>query len=112
MAASTSDRLVITYTGVPESYDGDSVDIAMVYNASAILIAMPSQNSVQIRVSESDDAGDYDVYTFTRKGLEDQYGFKLESSLLSEQGWKKLKEQGLYRGGFAERAADTAEDRW
>lgn len=111
-ASPTSDQLVITYTGVPDAYDDDSVDVAMTYNASAVLIAMPTQKSVQIRVSESDDAADYDVHTFTRENLERRYGFGLESGLLSDQGWKKLKERGVYRGGFAERAADEAEDRW
>ena len=110
--APTSDRLVVTYTGVPDAYDDDSVDIAMTYDASAVLIAMPTQKSVQIRVSESDDAADYDVLTFTRESLERRYGFGLESGLLSDQGWKKLKEQGVYQGGFAERAVDEAEDRW
>lgn len=106
----TSNQLVLTYRGVPEGYDGDSVDAAMVYNASALLIAMPTQDSVRMRVSESDDPNDYDVYTFTRGNLERQYGFGLSSDLLSSEGWKKLKEEGLYRGGFVERAVDVAED--
>lgn len=109
-SAPAGDQLVLTYTGVPENYDSDSIDVAMAYNASAILIAMPTQGSVQVRVSESDDPNDYDAYTFTRESLERQFGFSLSSDLLTVDGWKKLKEGGIYQSGFAERAAEAAED--
>ena len=46
--------LGFTYQGVPDTYDGDSVDLALVYNVTALMTAIPELKEVHVTVSENE----------------------------------------------------------
>ena len=102
--------LAFTYEKLHE-LDGDSVDAALIYTASALFCAIPDAMDIQITVSEADDLpNDTDTFAFHRSMLEKAFGLALNGDLVSDAGWKKLKDEHLYQGGeFRERIIDQAE---
>lgn len=101
--------LGIFYEAVPERYDGDSVDAALVYDVAAIMCAVSDVDEVQVRLSESDDPYDEDYYVFTRQMMEEMFGVTLNADLVSEDGWNTLKVKNMYRNDFIEHVVDRAE---
>lgn len=98
----------LTYKSVPVNYD-DEIDVATVYDVSALFAAVPEAQSVKVLLSESSSPIDLDTHVFSRQSLERQYGFLLTGDIVNDEGWKKLKEDGFYQRGFVERATDDAE---
>lgn len=103
--------LSFAYRNVPD-YDGDSIDAALTYNATALLCMIPDLREVQITVAEADDPADEDYYVFQRSVLEKAYGVALNGDIVSESGWRQLKEDNLYKKDFIDRAIDHAERDW
>ena len=101
--------LEVTYAAVPEYVDGDAIDAALVYNATALMSVMPEVGAVRFAVSESDEPADYDYYEIQRTVLESAYGVQLDEALVSDSNWKQVKEGKLYRAGFVERIIDQSE---
>lgn len=101
--------LGIFYEAVPERYDGDSVDAALVYDVAAIMCTVSDVDEVQVRLSESDDPYDEDYYVFTRQMMEEMFGVALNADLVSEDGWNTLKVKNMYRNDFIEHVVDRAE---
>ena len=101
--------LGIFYEAVPERYDGDSVDAALVYDVAAIMCAVSDVDEVQVRLSESDDPYDEEHYVFTRQMMEEMFGVTLNADLVSEDGWNTLKVKNMYRNDFIEHVIDRAE---
>lgn len=101
--------LGISYEAVPERYDGDSVDAALVYDVAAIMCAVSDVDEVQVRLSESDDPYDEEHYVFTRQMMEEMFGVALNADLVSEDGWNTLKVKNMYRNDFIEHVIDRAE---
>ena len=101
--------LGIFYEAVPERYDGDSVDAALVYDVAAIMCAVSDVDEVQVRLSESDDSYDEEHYVFTRQMMEEMFGVTLNADLVSEDGWNTLKVKNMYRNDFIEHVIDRAE---
>lgn len=101
--------LGIFYEAVPERYDGDSVDAALVYDVAAIMCAVSDVDEVQVRLSESDDPYDEEHYVFTRQMMEEMFGVTLNADLVSEDGWNTLKVKNMYRNDFIEHVVDRAE---
>ena len=106
------DVLGLAYREVPDSYDGDSIDLALSYNTMALFCSMPLLNEVRVTVTESDDPADEDYYVFTRDNAQRCFGVRLSSDLMNEAGWHQLKEDNLYSRKFAERMVDMAEREW
>lgn len=106
------DVLGLAYREVPDSYDGDSIDLALSYNTMALFCSMPPLNEVRVTVTESDDPADEDYYVFTRDNAQRCFGVRLSSDLMNEAGWHQLKEDNLYSRKFAERMVDMAEHEW
>lgn len=104
-------ELALAYIGVPDHYDGDSVDAALAYNATVLFCAVPDLQTLTVTVSESDDLADEDTYVFLRTDLEEAYGIALGRDMVNEAGWRQLKGDNLYKDGFAERLVDRAEER-
>ena len=98
----------LTYKSVPVNYD-DEIDVATVYDVSALFAAVPEAQSVKVMLSESSSPIDFDTHRFSRQALERQYGFLLTGDIVNDEGWNKLKEDGFYQRGFVERATDDAE---
>lgn len=101
--------LSLAYESVPHSYDGDSIDAALVYNATALMCAIPEVNEVQMLVSESDEPYEKDYYVFTREMLEGQYGIELTGDLVNADGWRTIKNDHLYKHDFIDHTKDRAE---
>ena len=101
--------LEVTYDAVPDRFDGDAIDAALVYNATALMSVMPEVSAVRFALSESDDVADYDYYEIQRTVLESAYGVQLDEVLVSDSNWKQVKEGKLYRAGFVERIIDQSE---
>lgn len=106
------DVLGLAYREVPDSYDGDSIDLALSYNTMALFCSMPLLNEVRVTVTESDDSVDEDYYVFTRDNAQRCFGVRLSSDLMNEAGWHQLKDDNLYSRKFAERMVDMAEREW
>ena len=64
--------LSVAYEKLPE-LDGDSVDAALIYTASALFCAIPDAMDIQVTVSEADydDRNEVDTYAFHRSMLEE-----------------------------------------
>lgn len=97
------------YVGVPDYYDGDSIDMALAYNITALFCAVPEANKIQLTISESDEVNDHDCHVFERAAIEEMYGVPLNTDMVNEAGWKQLKNDNLYRHDFAEHMVDFAE---
>lgn len=106
------DVLSLAYREVPETYDSDSVDAALVYDMTAVFCAMPLVNEIQVTVTESDDPLDEDYYVFLRDNMQGCYGVRLDDAMVNEDGWRQLKNDNLYRRHFIERMVDAAEREW
>lgn len=98
----------LTYKNVPVNYD-DEIDVATVYDVSALFAAVPEAQSVKVLLSESSSPIDLDTHVFSRQSLERRYGFLLTGDIVNEEGWKKLKDDGFYRPGFVDEAMDDAD---
>lgn len=101
--------LAYEFANVPDTYDGDSIEAALAYDATAILCAMPDVQRVQIRVSESDDPYDFDCYVFQRSVAEQLYGVALTGDMVSEAGWSQIKTDNLYKHDFIDHMVELAE---
>lgn len=97
------------YAGVPDHFDGDSIDLALAYNATALFCAVPEVQKIQVTVSESDEVNEHDYYVFERAAVEEAYGVPLDGSMVNEAGWGQLKDDNLYKRDFAEHMVDRAE---
>ena len=103
------DVLSLAYRCVPDAYDGDSVDVALAYNAAALLCAMPRVNEVRVTVTESDEPNEESCYAFTRDKVQGSYGCMLSPDMMNASGWQQLKEGHLYGRRFAEHLVEAAE---
>lgn len=103
------DVLSLAYRCVPDAYDGDSVDVALAYNAAALLCAMPRVNEVRVTVTESDEPNEESCYAFTRDKVQGSYGCMLSPDMMNASGWQQLKEGHLYGRKFAEHLVEAAE---
>lgn len=101
--------LTLRYGSVPDSYDSESIDAALVYDATAIFACMPEVQQIQMSLSESDETANVDRYDFSRAMLEEQYSQKLNGDVLNYDTWKALKTEHLYQGGFVEGILDAAD---
>ena len=101
--------LTLRYGSVPDSYDSESIDAALVYDATAIFACMPEVQQIQMSLSESDKTANVDRYDFSRAMLEEQYSQKLNGDVLNYDTWKALKTEHLYQGGFVEGILDAAD---
>ena len=103
--------LSLSYRDLPD-YDGDSIDAALVYNATALFCMIPDALEVQITVAEADDPTDEDYYVF-KSGVmaaDGGYGVALNGTMLSESNWNdQIKHDHLYKKNFIERIIDQAE---
>lgn len=97
------------YVRVPDYFDGDSIDLALAYNVTALFCAVPDAQKIQVTVSESDEVNEHDCYVFDRAAVEEAYGVPLDASMVNEAGWGQLKGDNLYRNDFAEHMVDRAE---
>lgn len=97
------------YVRVPDYFDGDSIDLALAYNMTALFCAAPDAQKIQVTVSESDEVNEHDCYVFDRAAVEEAYGVSLNASMVNEAGWGQLKGDNLYKHDFAERMVDRAE---
>lgn len=104
--------LSFAFRNVPESYEGDEVDMALAYDATALLCVFPEVNEFQITLAEADEPQDEEYYVFTREQAEKMYGVGLERTLINEAGWTQLRDDNLYRHDFAEVLVDEAERGW
>ena len=98
------------YVGVPDYFDGDSIDLALAYNATALFCAVPEVQKIQVTVSESDEVNERDRYVFDRAAVGEMYGVALDAGMVNEAGWGQLKGDNLYKRDFAERMVDRAEN--
>ena len=105
-----SDVLAFSYEQLPD-FDGDSIDAALVYNATALFCALPAVQEIRVTVSEADDSMESDYYVFQRATLESAYGTDLSESLVNESGWRQIKDS-LYGVDFIDHAIDQAERDW
>lgn len=97
------------YVRVPDYFDGDSIDLALAYNVTALFCAVPDVQKIQVTVSESDEVNEHDCYVFERSAVEEAYGVPLDGGMVNEAGWGQLKGDNLYQRDFAERLVDRAE---
>lgn len=98
------------YVRAPDYFDGDSIDLALAYNATALFCAAPEVQKIQVTVSESDEVNEHDYYVFDRAAVEEMYGVALDADMVNEAGWGQLKGDNLYKRDFAERMVDRAEN--
>lgn len=107
----------IDYTEVSEDIDGDAIDLALAYNATAIFSVYPDISMVRVTLQEANDSQwDADTYVFERTSLESSFTSvsdglvtQLNSSLFeSTDAWSQVKGY-LDRAEFAERVVDRAE---
>lgn len=106
------DVLSYSYREVPDSYDGESVDIALAYDVAALFCAMPKLNEVRVTLTESDEPRDENYYVFTRNDAQRSFGVMLSGEMMTEAGWGQIKKDHLYGRDFAENMVDTAERAW
>lgn len=106
------DVLSLAYRELPETLEGDSVDAALAYDATAVFCAMPLVNEIQITLTESDEPIDESHYVFKRDEVQSRYGVRLDDLLVNEAGWHQIKEDSLYRRKFIENMVDAAEKEW
>lgn len=107
----------IDYTEVSEDIDGDAIDLALAYNATAIFSVYPDISMVRVTLQEANDSQwDADTYVFERTSLESSFTSvsdglvtQLNGSLFeSTDAWSQVKGY-LDRVEFAERVVDRAE---
>lgn len=107
----------IDYTEVSEDIDGDAIDLALAYNATAIFSVYPDISMVCVTLQEANDSQwDADTYVFERTSLESSFTSvsdglvtQLNSSLFeSTDAWSQVKGY-LDRAEFAEHVVDRAE---
>lgn len=106
------DVLSFAFREVPEAYEGDAVDLALAYNATALFCVFPEVNTIEITVTEQDEPNEEDYYTFTRASAEQMYGVSLDRTLVNDAGWVQLKDDNLYQHDFADRLVETANKAW
>ena len=103
--------LSLAYRNVPD-FDGDSIDAALVYNATALFCMIPDTLEVQVTVAEADDPMDEDYYVFKRGMMEAEGGcsVSLNGTMLNESNWdQQIKRDHLYKENFIDRMIDQAE---
>ena len=103
--------LSLAYRNVPD-FDGDSIDAALVYNATALFCMIPDAVEVQVTVVEADDPMDEDYYVFKRGMMEAEGGYSvsLVGTMLNESNWdQQIKRDHLYKENFIDRMIDQAE---
>lgn len=110
-------RFNVRYDNVSDLIDGNAIDRALLYNATALMSAHSGIQQVTITVHERYDS-DYDTvtYTFDRATLEHAYSnasngaiAALDSSLFaSEESWQAVRDY-VFRENFCERQVDYAE---
>lgn len=110
-------RFNVRYDNVSDLIDGDAIDRALLYNATALMSAHSDIQQVTITVHERYDSDyDTDTYTFDRATLEHAYSnasngaiAALDSSLFaSEETWQSVRDY-VFRENFCERQVDFAE---
>lgn len=110
-------RFNVRYDNVSDLIDGDAIDRALLYNATALMSAHSGIRQVTITVHERYDSDyDTDTYTFDRATLEHAYSnasngaiAALDSSLFaSEEAWQAVRDY-VFRENFCERQIDYAE---
>ncbi len=110
-------RFNVRYDNVSDLIDGDAIDRALLYNATALMSAHSGIQQVTITVHEQYDSDyDTDTYTFDRATLEHAYNNAsngaitvLDSSLFaSEEAWQAVRDY-VFRENFCERQVDFAE---
>lgn len=110
-------RFNVRYDNVSDLIDGDAIDRALLYNATALMSAHSDIQQVTITVHERYDSDyDTDTYTFDRATLEHAYSnasngaiAALDSSLFaSEEAWQAVRDY-VFRENFCERQIDYAE---
>ena len=110
-------RFNVRYDNVSDLIDGDAIDRALLYNATALMSAHSDIQQVTITVHERYDSDyDTDTYTFDRATLEHAYSnasngaiAALDSSLFaSEEAWQNVRDY-VFRENFCERQVDFAE---
>lgn len=106
------DVLAFAFREIPEAYEGDAVDLALAYDATALFCVFPEVNTIEITVTEQDEPNEEDYYTFTRASAEQMYGVSLDRTLIGDAGWVQLKDDNLYQYDFAERLVETASVAW
>lgn len=111
-AAGKTSSLAVSYEAIPERFDGDSIDAALVYNAAALMCASSEIDTINVSVTDADDVRENDrpdSYVFTRQMMEEQFGMALTNDLVNDEGWDTLKEGHLYTNNFIDRTLDRAE---
>lgn len=106
------DVLSFAFREVPEAYEGDAVDLALAYDATALFCVFPEVNTIEITVTEQDEPNEEDYYTFTRASAEQMYGVSLDRTIVNDAGWVQLKDDNLYQHDFADRLVETANKAW
>lgn len=106
------DVLSLSYREVPDTYEGESVDIALAYNVAALFCAMPTLNEVQVTMTESDEPADETYYVFERVDVQQRFGVRLDGNMVNEAGWGQIKRDHLYKHDFAGDMVDAAERAW
>ncbi|MFR3275715.1 MAG: hypothetical protein ACLTOP_08365 [Collinsella phocaeensis] len=106
------DILSFAYREVPDTYEGESVDIALAYNVAAIFCTMPTLNEVQVTLTESDEPADESYYVFKRDDVQQRFGVRLDEGMVNEAGWTQIMRDHLYKHDFAENLVDAAERAW
>ena len=106
------DVLSFAYREVPDTYEGESVDIALAYNVAAIFCTMPTLNEVQVTLTESDEPADESYYVFKRDDVQQRFGVCLDEGMVNEAGWTQIMRDHLYKHDFAENLVDAAERAW
>ena len=103
--------LSLAYRNVPD-FDGDSIDAALVYNATALFCMIPDSVEIHVTVAEADDPADEDYYVFKRGMMEAEGGYSvsLVGTMLNESNWdQQIKRDHLYKENFIDRMIDQAE---
>ncbi|MDY2777331.1 MAG: permease prefix domain 1-containing protein [Collinsella sp.] len=108
--------LAFAFRDLPDSLDGDAVEVALAYDVTALFCALPELDEIRITTTEAPDPLDFDEddldeerYVFTRSDVEQRYGVPLDGDLVNESGWVQIKRDNLYRNGFAEAMVEFAE---
>lgn len=106
----------VRYNNVPDAYDSDGLDCALVFNAVAIMAMRPDVQTVSIVVQEEyDGPNDVDTYSFQRQTLESGFashdcGFMtIDSAMIaSDEAWGSVC-SCLTNGNFCDRHCELAE---
>lgn len=106
----------VRYNNVPDAYDSDGIDCALVFNAVAIMAMRPDVQTVSMVIQEEyDGPNDTDTYSFQRQTLESGFagydcGFTtIDGAMIaSEEAWGSVC-SCLTNGNFCDRHCELAE---